>query len=180
MKVKIDLHTHCLESTNDSIPRSKTVKRIIEHAKMRGLDGIAVTDHDNKDYGFRVKEVADTSFPEELIIIPGQEIHVQREHVVELYLPNDEVFRFCAHPFFGNGFWDFIAGQGQRIHGIELKNGAWQLLEDEVRAVAGEYNLILLENSDAHSLNEIGLHYNEIDLQDLSDRCAGGGNAGFL
>ena len=167
MKIKIDLHTHCMEGTCDFIPRVETVKKIIEQIKKKGLSGVAVTEHCNKDYGFRVKEIADKYFPQEgIIIIPGQEIHLHREHVVELFL-RDRVFRFCAHPFFGNGFDDFLDKEGGNIHGIEIKNGSWQLQEDRVREVAGRYNLLLLENSDAHSVRDIASHYNEIDLEDL-------------
>ncbi|OIP31678.1 MAG: hypothetical protein AUK23_06215 [Deltaproteobacteria bacterium CG2_30_43_15] len=173
MKIKIDLHTHCLESTGDPIPSIDTVRKIIRQVKKRGLDGIAVTDHDKKDYGFRVKEVTDLHFPGEIVIIPGQEISLHREHVVELYLPNDAVFRFCAHPFFGGHFREFLKKEGDKIHGIEIKNAAWQLQEDKVKEVARKYNLITLENSDAHSIRDIGLHYNEIELEELYKRCNG-------
>jgi len=149
----------------------ETVKMIIEQIKKQSLSGIAVTEHSNKDYGFRVKEIADRYFPhEEVIIIPGQEIRLCNEHVVELYL-KDRIFRFCAHPFFGNGFNDFLAKETGNIHGIELKNGAWQLQEDRIRKVARRHNLLLLENSDAHSLRDISFHYNEIDLEELYNLC---------
>ncbi|MDY6879690.1 MAG: PHP domain-containing protein [Thermodesulfobacteriota bacterium] len=173
MKTRFDLHTHCMEATGDSIPKVETVKKIVKQVKKRGLSGIAVTDHDDKEYGFRVKEIVDQWFPGEVIIIPGQEIHVHREHVVELFLEDDRVFRFCAHPFFGKSFENFLDKEVENIHGIELKNGAWQLLEDRVREVARDYKLILLENSDAHSLKEIGLHYNNMDLADLYNRSEG-------
>jgi len=173
LKLKIDLHTHCLESTGDSVPSLGTVKKIIEHVRKRGLDGIAVTDHDKKEYGFRFKEVADRHFPGEILIIPGQEISLYREHVVELFLPNGSVFRFCAHPFFGKHFDEFLRKEGDKIHGIEIKNAAWQLQEDKVREVAKQYDYIILENSDAHSVSDIGYHYNEIDMEDLYERCNG-------
>ena len=173
MKMKIDLHTHCLESTGDPVPKVETVRKIIAHIKERGLDGIAITDHDKKDYAFRVKEVVDRHFPDEVIIIPGQEISFRRQHIVELYMPNDSVFRFCAHPFFGNNFKDFMEQEADKIHGIEIKNAAWQLQEDRIREVASKFDLVILENSDAHSISEIGFHYNRIDLQVLHDRCNG-------
>ena len=173
MKTKIDFHTHCLESTGDSVPKISTVREIIFQTKKRGLDGIAITDHDNKDYGFRVKEVADLYFPGEIMIIPGQEVCLHKQHVVELYFTDNIVFRFCAHPVFGNLFEEFINKEAKNIHGIEIKNGAWQLREDKVKEVADKHNLIMLENSDAHSVNEIGFHYNEINLEDLKNRCNG-------
>ena len=172
MKLKIDLHTHCMEATGDSKPTVGTVKKIVDQIKKCGLDGIAVTDHDNVDYGYRVKEIVDRHFTGEVIIIPGQEIHLHREHVIELHLDNNTVFRFCAHPYFGRSFEYFLEQEGDNLHGVELKNGAWQLQEDRVREVAEKYNLILLENSDAHSIQEIGMHYNELNMEDLYNRCA--------
>ena len=173
MKLKIDLHTHCLEATGDPVPKRSTVSKIVAQVKKRGLDGIALTDHDKKEYGFRVKEAVDIYFPGEILVIPGQEISLHNQHVVELYFHNNYVFRFCAHPLFGNNFEKFINREGDAIHGIEIKNAAWQLQEEKVREMARKYNLIMLENSDAHSISEIGLHYNEIDLEELSKRCNG-------
>ncbi len=175
MEKKIDLHTHCYESTGDAGPSESTVRYIIDHIKSRGLHGIAVTDHDNPDYGFRVKEAVDRYFPGEVIIIPGQETRIQRQHVVELYLKDDMVFKFCAHPLFGKSFEEFIEKEGENIHGIEIKNGAWQLNETKVKNIAAKYDLLMLENSDAHSINEIGLHYNFIEMKKLYDRCNGNG-----
>jgi histidinol phosphatase-like PHP family hydrolase len=173
LKIKIDFHTHCLESTGDSVPRIGTVREIVKQIRKRGLDGIAITDHDKKDYAYRVKEMVDLHFPGEFVILPGQEICINRQHVVELYLENDSVFRFCAHPLFGSRFLEFIKEEGDNIHGIEIKNAAWQLQEDKVNEIAKRYDLITLKNSDAHSIREIGIHYNEIDLEELYRRCNG-------
>ena len=173
LKLKIDLHTHCFESTGETIPSMNTIRMIVEQIRKRGLDGIAVTDHSKKEYGYMVKELVDRHFPGEAMIIPGQEISLHREHVVELFLPNNSVFRFCAHPFFGVHFDEFIKKEIGNIHGIEIKNAAWQLQEDKVLEAAQKYDLVILENSDAHSIRDIGFHYNEIDLEDLYKRCNG-------
>jgi len=171
LKVKIDLHTHCGESTGDYVPKVSTVRKIIDHIKMRGLDGIAVTEHDSFDFGYRVKNVVDRYFPGEVIIIPGREICLYREHIVELELQDGVAFRFCAHPFFGSSFDDLLENESNSLHGIEIKNAAWQLQETKIKKLAKEYDWMILENSDAHSLNEIGLHYNEFDLEELCNRC---------
>ncbi|MFC1857011.1 PHP domain-containing protein [Thermodesulfobacteriota bacterium] len=173
MKIKIDLHTHCMEATGDPVPKLSTVKGILAQIKKQGLDGIALTDHDNKDYGLRVKEIVDRHFTHEVLIIPGQEISLHRQHVVELYLPGNSVFRFCAHPIFGSIFEEFIKKEVNNIHGIEIQNGAYYIQEDKVKELAERYDLITLENSDAHSIGDIGLHYNEIDLEILKKRCQG-------
>ncbi len=46
--------------------------------------------------------------------------------------------------------------------------------EQEIRRLAGKHNLILLSNSDAHSLSDIGTFYNEIDIADLTTRARAG------
>jgi len=51
-----------MEATGDFIPRVETVKKIIEQIKKKGLSGVAVTEHCNKDYGFRVKPTFNTLF----------------------------------------------------------------------------------------------------------------------
>ena len=93
LKTKIDFHTHCLESTGDPVPKLSTARKIIAQIKKRGLDGIAITDHDNKDYGFRMKEAIGLCSSNDVIIIPGQEVSLHKQHVVELFLSNSSVFR---------------------------------------------------------------------------------------
>jgi len=39
--------------------------------KASGLDGIAITEHWDKEYGFKVKEIVTRSFISEVLIIPG-------------------------------------------------------------------------------------------------------------
>ena len=45
-----------------------------------------------------------------------------------------------------------------------------EALEDSVEEVASEYNLILLEVSDAHNVENIGLRYTEVEMDDLYAR----------
>ena len=42
--------------------------------------------------------------------------------------------------------------------------------EEMIRQLAGKHDLMLLTNSDAHSLSEIGSLYNELDLEELAAR----------
>jgi histidinol phosphatase-like PHP family hydrolase len=39
-----------------------------------------------------------------------------------------------------------------------------------IRKVARKHNLLLLQNSDAHSLRDIGKYYNEITIEELCAR----------
>lgn len=169
MKLKFDLHTHCLEATGFARPDADVVQKIVASVKGKGLDGIAVTDHGMKHYGFQIKELAESYLDKEVIIIPGQEIDRVFQHVVELYLPDGSVFRFVAHPGYPSNRWA-EDGRLDDIHGVEIANGNWSVDKELVREVARKHDLLLLSNSDAHQLDSIGLYYNEVDLQELSER----------
>ena len=181
--MKIDLHTHCFESTGDSVPTVDTAKRIVDQIKMRGLDGIAVTEHYTDYYGHEVKEIVDSSLNCEIAVIPGKEIAAMLPgramgvvHVVELYLPGESTFRFIAHP--GHPYVsDLDSWIDGNIHGIELRNAQHmdELDEITVRQLAEKHDLILLSNSDAHTLGDIGTFYNDIDIELLCSRAGSKG-----
>jgi len=169
LKLKLDLHTHCFEATGQRWVDVNVVEKLINQIKARGLDGIAVTEHDYKTYGFQVKEIADKHFKDQVLIIPGQEISVWPVEVVELFLSEEVTFRFIAHP--GYPPWDFQR-RLDRVQGIEIENGMhnWQIDKDKVREVAEKNGLLLLTNSDAHTVEDIGKFYNEIELEELFSR----------
>ena len=168
MKLKLDLHTHCLEATGMVRPTEDVVRRIVERARARGLDGLAVTEHWNKDYGFRVREMARELYGDGVLIIPGHEIARGGREIVELFLDERLIFRFIAHPRDRHSF----DGGFEGIHGIEIQNGLhyYEIDRQRVRAAAEEHGLLLLENSDAHELNDIGCYHNEIEWEDLARR----------
>jgi len=169
-KLKLDLHTHPGETGNSLPPTVDMVGRIVAIAKERGLDGIAVTEHYGKDYSYKVKAIVDQYFAGELLVIPGWERSGWPLEVVELYLPDGALFKYLAHPGFPCqlGKFDFLAN----FHGIEIDNEQhnWHIDKKKVRELAQQYDLLLLSNSDAHTLEGIGCYYNEISLEELSAR----------
>lgn len=168
-KLKLDLHTHCLEALRTK-PTVDAVRQIVKAVKAKGLDGLAITEHWNKDYGFRAKEILEEHFPGEIVLIPGQEI-ITRDHgsVVELYLEGGKMFRFIAHPYLRFSVKDY-----QGIHGIEIDNGMhnYHIDKELVGEVAAQQDLLLLRNSDAHYLEDLGLFCNVMALEDLAARAA--------
>ena len=46
----------------------------------------------------------------------------------------------------------------------------WHIRKPLVKEKANDHGLLLMEVSDAHNLENIGLRYTEVDLQDLYDR----------
>jgi histidinol phosphatase-like PHP family hydrolase len=162
-KLKLDLHTHCFEALR-SKPNKDTVKEIVDAIKARGLDGIALTEHENKDYGFKALEIQKTYFPNEVLLIPGQELITPEASIIELYLSDNYTFRFIAHPYYQFSLKDYT-----EIHGIEIENDMhnYHIDKERVQLVARDNNLLLLRNSDAHYLEDIGIFYNELTWEDL-------------
>jgi predicted metal-dependent phosphoesterase TrpH len=171
-KLKLDLHTHCLEATGFLSPTVDIVGEIVARIRERGLDGIAVTEHNSSKYGYAVKEIVEQHFNNEVLIIPGQEIDFGRREVVELYLPNNSTFRFLAHP----GRYPGLAEDVSDVQGIEIDNALhnWHINKVRVRELAEKHGLLLLRNSDAHNLEDIGTFYNEIELEELYAKAQGG------
>jgi PHP family Zn ribbon phosphoesterase len=170
--MKLDLHTHCQEATQFARPDIKVVERIINSVKEKGLDGIAITDHVNKDYAYQIKEMVEKSFGNEIIIIPGQEVDRIYHHVIELYLPDNSIFRFIAHPGYPTSYW---TNNIDDIHGIEIHNGNYPTKQELARDLADRNGLILLSNSDAHTLSNIGSYFNEIEIGELCAKACGRG-----
>jgi PHP family Zn ribbon phosphoesterase len=167
--MKLDLHTHCFEMSRFSSPDVKTVGSVVNKVKQQGLDGIAVTEHDDKGIAYEVAKIVEQVFAKEILIIPGREVRRGSRHVVELYLQGGPVFRFLAHPA---QLSSLRAEDLDGIHGVEIENGLWHIDREMVDAVAREYRLLKLSNSDAHTLVDIGKHYNDINLDELYIKAA--------
>ena len=177
MKVKLDLHTHVWEAFNFQPPSVEIAGKVVEQIKSRGIDGIAVTDHNNKDWAFEFKEIVDRRFPGEVIIIPGWEIEVRppqnpfdEYQISELFLDDGSVFRIYAHP----GYYspNIIIEEG--VHAIEVDNYIhnWHIRKPLVAQIAQAHDLMLVEVSDAHNLENIGLRYTEVEMDELRRRAS--------
>jgi histidinol phosphatase-like PHP family hydrolase len=172
--LKLDLHTHPFEALGFPSPSIDVVAKIARQVKRAGLDGIAVTEHGERSYGFRAAEIAKEYFPE-VIVIPGVELEVSgigpatHRQVVELYLGN-RVFRFQVHPY------DERPEILSTCQGIEVRNYLHKRMdEDLAMQLALKFNLLPLRNSDAHRLEEIGKYHNVISLEVLYERSAPAG-----
>ena len=161
--LRLDLHTHCHEATYTTHSTVEAVRAIVATARRRGLDGLAITDHIERKWSFEVRRIVAEEYGDTFLIIPGQEAMRGYHHIVDLYLAPDCVFRFMAHPTPGSGWEHQLAG----LHGLEVANPHWQLDTAKIEAVAQEHGLLLLTNSDAHSLEAIGQYSNELDPQEL-------------
>jgi len=69
--LKIDLHVHTCYSRDASI----TLKQVVYFAKKRGLDGVAVTDHNTVKGALKLKT-------REILVVPGIEISTLEGHLL--------------------------------------------------------------------------------------------------
>jgi len=71
--LKIDFHVHTYYS-RDSVT---TLKEVVTYSKRRGLDGVAITDHNTLEGALRLKT-------REIIVVPGIEISTLNGHLLGL------------------------------------------------------------------------------------------------
>ena len=175
MRVKLDLHTHVWEAFNFQSPTAAMAERVVDKIKDRGIDGIAITDHHNKEFAFQFRELVERHYPGEVIIIPGWEIEVRpaqtpspNTRLPSFSCQNGGVFRSYCHP----GYYSPDIIIEDNIHAIEIDNYIhnWHIRKKQVTEVARTHDLLLLEVSDAHNIENIGLRYTELELEELYRR----------
>jgi len=74
LQLKIDMHVHTCYSKDSLI----TLEELLSYAKKRGLDGLAITDHDTIEGALKMAS------EKSLLIIPGVEISSSEGHIVGL------------------------------------------------------------------------------------------------
>jgi len=185
--IKLDLHVHTIYSGDSFI----TPEIALKYAKIKKLDGFAITDHDTlKAYNILRKK----NHNNELIIIPGMEIKTHIGEVIGLFI-NEEINvrdnRFVSivekikennglvvipHPF------DFLRDNRLKINllsdnmikkyidGIEIINSRiiFKRCVNKARKFNRKYQLFETGGSDAHSNEEIGNGYTFIKDVDNS------------
>jgi hypothetical protein len=87
-----------------------------------------------------------------------------------LFLPAGGVFRVYCHP----GYYSPNIIIDKNIHAIEIDNYIhnWHIRKTQVEEVARTHSLLTLSVSDAHNLENIGLRYTEVELDELYRRAS--------
>ena len=171
--MKIDTHVH----TEYSPDSETTIEEAIEAAKIAGLNGIAITDHNTVD---GVKEAFDLVEEDDFLIIPGIEVSSKDGHILGLGIEEDipselsveetvarirekEGIAISAHPFslsskpFSPLKSDFDA--------IESFNSKRYIGTSIATRYAQINDLSQTGGSDAHFPEEIGLAGIELDCK---------------
>lgn len=168
-EIKIDLHIHSKYSS-DGVLDPQEIVRI---AKIRGLNGIAITDH-NTIKGAQEATRYETEY---FKVIVGAEIMTEKGEITGLFLSEEVASRKCREVIAE------IRGQGGMVivpHPFDgLRRSAFHITKEYVSLVdaiegfnsrcvfqrynkaaikfAAQHNLPVVGGSDAHYANEIGL-----------------------
>jgi predicted metal-dependent phosphoesterase TrpH len=184
--MKIDLHFHTALSKDGSIPPVATTAKLV---KRRGLDGIAITDHDTTGNVARLSRLL---AEEGLIAIPGEEVRVDKGPEILCYFLSERVppgdlgsvldairaqdaVAVLSHPFdYIRGNWMHLFTRDRskdlakllnQIHGLEAFNA--RNYSPGGNAIALRYarglDLVATAGSDAHWAAEVGLAWTSID-----------------
>ncbi len=173
LPLKIDLHVHTCYSED----AASSLKEIIFYAKKKGLDGIAITDHDTLKGARRALKLASKRG---VMVIPGIEVTTLHGHVLGLnittFIPQNLSLvetvekiheaggiAIAAHPlvFIKSQMKQRIASVSN-LDGVEVINSSafpFFLSTRLSRALAERLNLPQTAGSDAHHASEIGTAY---------------------
>jgi len=179
-QLKIDLHVHTLFSRD----ASTTLRDVVTYSRKRGLDGVAVTDHDTLKGALQlVKE-------KRIIVIPGVEITTLHGHVLalnttdpippKLSLPetvqkihDSGGIAVAAHPtVILNVGITRRAASVSNFDAIEVINSSafpFSLSTHFSRKLAEKLNLPQTAGSDAHQAAEIGMAYTVVNADSNID-----------
>ncbi len=172
--MKIDLHTHSYYS-HDAV---SSPRDLIKSALEKGIDGIALTDHDTiKGWPEAIEAAKEFG----LILILGEEIRTQAGDIIGLFLAQEikekDPFKaiqeikkqgglvIIPHPFdFLEGFKQDLDQHKEEINGIEVFNSQ-SLWGRNKKAIefAQKNNLAMVAGSDAHYYKCVGNAYTIVD-----------------
>ena len=185
--MKIDLHCHSYYS-NDGI---SSPEKLIKTALKKGLDGIALTDHDTTQ-GW--EEAAEAAKKSNAILVFGEEIKIKKEGktVGEIlgYFLKEEInpqgktveqvieeikkqggLAIIAHPYHWRKPFKELEKYKNLVDGIEVFNARSQTKRGNQKSFifAQRNNLAMTAGSDAHHCSEVGDAYIEADVKNLEE-----------
>lgn len=168
-KLCIDLHNHTKWS-KDCLTEFEEVIAVCEE---RGIDRIAITDHNTADGALKMKEIAPdlVIVGEEIMTTHGELLAYYVQETVPAGLSPDETIRrlrdqgaiiSVSHPFdrLRQGAWaeDDLVRITDQVDAIEVFNARCMFPEDNVKALAfaQQRNMLGTVGSDSHTLVEYG------------------------
>lgn len=178
--LKIDLHVHTCYSED----ASTTLKEVIYYAKKKGLDGVAVTDHETLKGALKLAKNS------QLIIIPGLEVETRQGHVLALNITTpipsklnitetvEKIHEIGGTAIIAHPYAPFKAGLkrgatlNSKLDAVEVINSAsfpFFITAHLGRRLAQRLNLPQTGGSDAHHGHEIGTAYTLVEADSNAD-----------
>ncbi len=165
--MKIDLHIH----SRHSICSNLDLKSISKYAKLKGLDGIAITDHGTMNGYEKLQELAG-----DLIIVPGIEIATAAGDLIALFVRDpiksglslrdttDRIHELGGLVIVPHPFDRYRKSVGDKISeitadAIEVYNSRniYKKANQMALKFAKEKGIVAVAGSDAHFKEEIGV-----------------------
>lgn len=172
MSLKIDLHVHTFYSSDSTI----TPKELVIWAKKRGLDAVAVTDHNVFEGALRLSKNKD------FLIIPGIEVSTLYGHVLGLDIneripPKLDVtttiekihkaggIAIAAHPtaIYRGKLRRHVTTEFDAVEVINASSVPFRFSNYINRKIAKRLNLPQTGGTDAHTVLEIGMAYSLVN-----------------
>lgn len=179
--MKVDLHVHTKYSRDSRLK----LEKIVNTAKKKDLDGVAITDHNT----FKGVEVAKKMELKDFFIVKGEEIKTDRGELMGLFIEDEIKSRkylqvieeikergglvVIPHPFdsLRRSRFDGVKEIKNKVDGLEVFNSrvTFNRANQEAMELAEKENLIKTAGSDAHTKFEIGNAYVEATTSDLEN-----------
>lgn len=171
-----ELHIHSRHSFDSLM----SLESIIKAAKLRGLDGIAVTDHNTIKGGLEAQRINNDR---EFATVVGTEIYTDKGDIIGLFL-NEEIksrmfldvvdeirsqdgIVVLPHPFRGH---ELNKGLISAVDAIESFNSRTDIVGNKrAEELVRKYKKVSLAGSDAHFISEIGLGSTLINCDNLDE-----------
>lgn len=177
MQIKADLHVHTTYSKDSLI----TPKDLIYYAKKRGLNAVAVTDHNQLEGAYKIAKETD------FLIIPGMEVSSLDGHIVALnvkeiiprgYSAPETVTRIhkaggvaiACHPYvyFKGSLKENVCATFDAIEIINARAFPFKRSVKKATETAERLNLSKVAGTDAHYGPQIGYGYTVIEAEEAS------------
>lgn len=180
--MKLDLHVHSIYSPDATCE----VKELIKKAKLIGLDGIAVVDHNNIKGAAAALEYAKGI--ENFVVLPGAEISTVKGHLLGLgikeNIPSMQEPEEAVEQIISLGGIAVIPHPYRMVSGLKLKkiknldfagvevfnSRSWRFENANALQLADKLNKGRTGGSDCHSITELGYGITEFKVESYDYR----------